>query len=186
MECYLLFFFGHRNGQMFNRVETVFHYKQTAQPRYVLALDKSSPMDERVSLPPHKCYVHSGSQNISSFIFGIDFVLSNGSQLCYIISKDHWKYVRSATRRLVLHDLADDTELGILSFADTVQIHTVSGGGHNGAMVRLASPGSREQVASAIPVFISTAGSTTNTGTGSAGTQESCLTCALAEAIAVR
>lgn len=34
---------------MFNRLETIFHYKQAAQPRYVLALDKSSPMDERVS-----------------------------------------------------------------------------------------------------------------------------------------
>ncbi len=30
-------------------METVFHYKQSAQPRYVLALDKSSPMDERVN-----------------------------------------------------------------------------------------------------------------------------------------
>ena len=39
-----------RNGQVFNRLETVFHYKQAAQPRYVLALDKSSPMDERVSV----------------------------------------------------------------------------------------------------------------------------------------
>lgn len=88
--------------------------------------------------------------------------------------------MRSATRRLVLHDLADETELGILSFADSVQIHT---DGHNGPMVRLGSPGSREQVASAIPVFISTAGSNAGSGTGSG--QESCLTCALAEAIAV-
>ena len=87
--------------------------------------------------------------------------------------------MRSATRRLVLHDLADETELGILSFADSVQIHT---DGQNGPMVRLGSPGSREQVASAIPVFISMP-SSGGTGTGSG--QESCLTCALAEAIAV-
>ena len=133
-----------RNGQVFNRLETVFHYKQAASPRFVLALDKSSPMDER----------------------------------------DHWKYVRSATRRLVLHDLADDTELGILSFADSVQI-----------LVRLTGSGSREAVASAIPVFISSgASSSSGSGSGSgAGSgvvvstsgQESCLTCALAEAIAV-
>lgn len=50
-------------------------------------------------------------------------------------------------------------------------------------MVRLGSPGSREQVASAIPVFI-TMPSSGATATGSV--QESCLTCALAEAIAVR
>lgn len=43
-----VFCFRRRNGQVFNRLETVFHYKQSAQPRYVLALDKSSPMDERV------------------------------------------------------------------------------------------------------------------------------------------
>lgn len=91
--------------------------------------------------------------------------------------QDHWKYVRSATRRLVLHDLADDTELGILSFADTVQIHT---DGRIGPMVRLGSAGSREQVASAIPVFISTS----NNGATSSS-QESCLTCALSEAIVV-
>ncbi|XP_057378167.1 calcium-activated chloride channel regulator 1-like [Daphnia carinata] len=127
------------NAPMFNRLETIFNYKQAALPRYVLALDKSSPMDER----------------------------------------DHWKYVRSATRRLVLHDLADETELGILSFAESVQIHT---DGQNGPMVRLGSPGSREQVASAIPVFI-TMPSSGATGTGSV--QESCLTCALAEAIAM-
>jgi len=142
-----------RNGQVFNRLETVFHYKQAASPRFVLALDKSSPMDER----------------------------------------DHWKYVRSATRRLVLHDLADDTELGILSFADSVQIHTNDGAGSN--LVRLTGSGSREAVASAIPVFISSvASSSSGSGSGSgAGSgvvvstsgQESCLTCALAEAIAV-
>lgn len=85
--------------------------------------------------------------------------------------------MRSATRRLVLNDLADETELGILSFADTVQIHT------DGPMVRLGSPGSREQVASAIPVFISMP---SNGGSATGSVQESCLTCALAEAIAVR
>lgn len=84
--------------------------------------------------------------------------------------------MRSATRRLVLHDFSDETELGILSFADTVQIHTEGSG-----MVRLGSPGSREAVASAIPVFIST-----SSNSGTALGQESCLTCALAEAIAVR
>jgi hypothetical protein len=154
----LFVFFGssyvlNRNGQVFNRLETVFHYKQAASPRFVLALDKSSPMDER----------------------------------------DHWKYVRSATRRLVLHDLADDTELGILSFADSVQIHTNDGAGSS--LVRLSGSGSREAVASAIPVFISSgASSSSGSGSGSgAGSgvvvstsgQESCLTCALAEAIAV-
>jgi hypothetical protein len=80
---------------------------------------------------------------------------------------------------LVLHDLADETELGILSFADSVQIHTE---GQNGPMVRLGSPGSREQVASAIPVFISMP---SNGGSATGSVQESCLTCALAEAIAV-
>jgi len=30
-------------------MEPIFHYKQSAPPRYILALDKSPPMDERVS-----------------------------------------------------------------------------------------------------------------------------------------
>lgn len=47
--CSIFLWMSFRNGQMFNRLETVFHYKQAALPRYVLALDKSSPMDERVS-----------------------------------------------------------------------------------------------------------------------------------------
>lgn len=88
--------------------------------------------------------------------------------------------MRSATRRLVLHDLSDETELGILSFSDTVQIHTLSEGNSGTGLVRLGSPGSREAVASAIPVFISSGSS----AQGSSA-QESCLTCALAEAIAM-
>lgn len=95
--------------------------------------------------------------------------------------QDHWKYVRSATRRLVLHDLSEEAELGILSFSDSVQIHTMDGSSGTG-LVRLGSPGSREAVASAIPVFIS---SSSASGSPPSNSQESCLTCALAEAIAM-
>jgi len=110
-------------------MEPIFHYKQSAPPRYILALDKSPPMDER----------------------------------------DHWKYVRSATRRFVLQDMGDQMELGVLSFSDTVTVHTDK-------LVNLSSPGIREAVASAIPVFLSTSANSA---------QDSCLVCAVTEAISM-
>ena len=114
-----------------NRLSTVFRYQQARQPRYILALDRSSPMDER----------------------------------------DNWKYVRSATRRLVLHDLADETELGILSFAagGSVTIHTQD-------VANLSLAGSREKVASQIPVYLRDPVTSL---------QESCLTCAVHSALTV-
>ena len=85
--------------------------------------------------------------------------------------QDNWKYVRSATRRLVLHDLADETELGILSFAagGSVTIHTQD-------VANLSLAGSREKVASQIPVYLRDAVSSV---------QESCLTCAVHSALTV-
>ena len=85
--------------------------------------------------------------------------------------QDNWKYVRSATRRFVLHDLADEMELGILSFAagGSVTVHTED-------VANLSRPGSREKAASQIPVYLRDAVSSV---------QESCITCAVHSALSV-
>ena len=120
-----------RGPEPVERLETVFEFVQPVRSRYVLALDKSTPMDER----------------------------------------DHWKYVRSATRRFVLQDAGGGTELGILSFADAVDVHT-------DGLVDLSDHGVREAVASAIPVFLTQSASNTVV-------QDSCLVCAITQAISM-